>query len=299
MALTLKIDSSIRAKYYGGQRGTPKYLIYHYTANGTTASGKNATAKGNANYFKNSPRAASAHYCVDNDKTVYNCVPDTNVGYSVGDKGTGKMKGKITNTNSISIEMVSRSTTPNPVVGKGHYYIPEETQANAIELGVYLMKKYNIPLENVYRHYDVTAKRCPEPMCYTAAGEANWKAFKKKLADAYNGKTSATPIKEVDDEVVEDRKIILLGKEVTVKGIMKEGSNYLAVRPIGEGLGLSVTSSGSTPIIDVGEVNVRVNGKDMKIKGFKGNGTNYCSIRQIAEALGKKVDWKDGKVVIE
>ena len=99
--------------------------------------------------------------------------------------------------------------------------------------------------------------------------------------------------------MVEDRKVILLGKEVTVKGIMKEGSNYLAVRPIGEGLGLSVSSSGSTPIIDVGEVAIRIDGKDMKIKGFKGNGTNYCSIREIAEALGKKVDWKDGKVVIE
>lgn len=292
MAFSLTINDSIKAKYYGGYRGTPKYLIFHYTANSTTKSGKSATAKANANYFNTTTRKASAHYVVDNGNIVYNCVPDTYTAYAVGDSSSGTMKGKITNTNSISIEMVSRSTVPSPAIGANQYYIPEQTLENAIELGVYLMKKYNIPISNVYRHYDVTAKVCPEPMCKTTTGETNWHNFKLKLEAAYLGK-------EVDDEVIEDRKIILLGKEYTVKGILKEGSNYLAVRPIGEGLGLSVSSSGSTPIIDVGEVTVHINGEDKKIKGFKGNGTNYCSIRQIAELLGKEVDWQDGKVMIK
>jgi len=27
------------------------------------------------------------------------------------------------------------------------------------------MKKYNVPISNIYRHYDITGKLCPRPFC--------------------------------------------------------------------------------------------------------------------------------------
>ena len=40
------------------------------------------------------------------------------------------------------------------------------------------MDKYNVPIENVIRHYDVTGKKCPEP--YVRSG-SKWRAFKDEV----------------------------------------------------------------------------------------------------------------------
>lgn len=47
----------------------------------------------------------------------------------------------------------------------------------AAELGRALMEKYNIPIERVVRHFDVTGKHCPAYMMNDAA----WIAFKERL----------------------------------------------------------------------------------------------------------------------
>ena len=161
----LKIDTSYRAKHYGG-KNTPKYIVVHYTAN----SGTTATAKSNANYFANTDREASAHYIVDEGDTVYCCVPPTNAAWAVGDSGKGRLKGIVTNFNSISVETVSHSNAYG-------YYIPDKTIANAVELIRSLMREYGIPISNVVRHYDITGKLCPKP--YIENSE--WDGFIEKL----------------------------------------------------------------------------------------------------------------------
>ena len=283
------ISTQIKARWHGAKRSASKikYLGLHFTGNGGTT----ATAKANANYFATTNRKASAHYVVDEKPTIYNTVDPLVVAYAVGDSGKGKMKGIVTNTNSINIEMVSHSIAKNPQVGKDQYYIPQETLDRTIELCVYLMKRYNIPLSRVYRHHDVTGKLCPDNMCGTAKGEALWAEFKRKLGEALNGKKE-------DDEVVTDIKTNLLGKETTVKGIFKEGKNYLACDAFKE-MGLAVSSNGSEPVVNVQDVTVVIDGQEKTIRGFNGNGTNYCSIRQIAEILGKEVGWEDGKITIK
>ena len=62
----------------------------------------------------------------------------------------------------------------------GQYYINEQTQRTAIVLVRRLMEKYNIPLENVIRHYDVTGKLCPEPF---VRNQVQWLDFKQKLTE--------------------------------------------------------------------------------------------------------------------
>lgn len=172
------INTSYKAKYYGSQRTTSniKYIVIHYTAN----SGTTATAKSNANYFATTTREASAHYVVDENSIIYQCVPDNYVAWSVGDtqaytNGGASMKGIILNSNSISIEMVSHSNS------SGNYYIPDSTLNNTAELVKTLMKTYGLSVNSVYRHYDVTGKLCPATHCKTTEGEANWVTFTKLL----------------------------------------------------------------------------------------------------------------------
>ena len=156
-------------KNYGGLRKVEaiKYLVYHYTANDGDSD------EANAKYFQG-VIGASAHYFTD-DNSITQSVPEANIAYSVGGgklngKG-GTLHGKVTNTNSISIELCDS-------VRNGKFDFTENTLAQAAELGRSIMKQYNIPIENVVRHYDVTGKICPRPF---VENEAAWQAFKARL----------------------------------------------------------------------------------------------------------------------
>lgn len=172
MSYTIK-EQLANSENYGGSRNASqiRYLVYHYTGN------DGDRAANNAKYFQNNIVKASAHYFVD-DTTVWRSVPDLKVAWSVGgskyanaDKtGGGTMYGVITNTNSISIEMCD-------TIRNGVYQASEATLANAAALGRALMEKYDIPIENVYRHFDVTGKRCPSYL----VNAQKWAEFKKRL----------------------------------------------------------------------------------------------------------------------
>ena len=105
-------------------------------------------------------------------------MPDLKVAWSVGgskyanaDKtGGGTMYGVISNTNSLSIEMCD-------TIRNGVYQASEATLSNAAALGRALMEKYGIPIENVYRHFDVTGKHCPSYL----VNAQKWAEFKKRL----------------------------------------------------------------------------------------------------------------------
>ena len=83
------------------------------------------------------------------------------------------MYGKITNTNSISIEMCSSNGE-----------ILEATLQNAVRLGKELMQKYHIPLSNVYRHFDVNGKHCPGWDGWYGKDSAKWNEFRSRLSGA-------------------------------------------------------------------------------------------------------------------
>lgn len=154
------------SNYSKGRHTTIKYLVLHYTAN------NGDTALSNCKYFSSANRNASAHYFVD-EKGIYRSVRDMNVAWHCGSTNGYKHK-YCRNTNSIGIEMCSRKDK------NGKFYIKEETIVNAIELTKYLMEKYDIQVENVIRHYDVTGKMCPKPF---VEDEKLWLDFKDRLED--------------------------------------------------------------------------------------------------------------------
>ena len=154
------------SNYSKGRHTAIKYLVLHYTAN------NGDTAFSNCKYFSGANRNASAHYFVD-EKGIYRSVRDMNVAWHCGSMNGYKHK-YCRNTNSIGIEMCSR------IDSNGKFYIKEKTIANAIELTKFLMEKYDIKVENVIRHYDVTGKICPEPL---VRDEKLWLAFKDRLEE--------------------------------------------------------------------------------------------------------------------
>lgn len=58
-----------------------------------------------------------------------------------------------------------------------NYYFTTKTLNNAIRLNLYLMQKYNIPIDRVIRHYDVNGKECPGVIGWNGKCDADWKHF--------------------------------------------------------------------------------------------------------------------------
>lgn len=172
MGYTLKEMLAATGNYGSTRKAEQiRYIVIHYTGN------DGDTAANNAAYYQRSVVESSAHYFVD-DSTVWRSVPDLVTAWAVGGKkyascastGGGSMNGIVTNTNSISIELCD-------TVRDGTYRATEATLGNAAALVVELMKQYNIPLENMVRHFDVTGKLCPSYM----VDADKWAEFKERV----------------------------------------------------------------------------------------------------------------------
>lgn len=145
-----------------------KYIVIHYV-------GGVSSAANNANYFYAADRSASANYFVD-ETSIWQVVEDFNAAWHCGDKiqdSSYHPYYKIcTNQNSIGIEMCCKKDN------YGNWYIEEDTIKNTIDLTKYLMEKYQISIDCVIRHRDVSGKVCPEPF---VRNEALWIDFKDRL----------------------------------------------------------------------------------------------------------------------
>ena len=149
--------------YRAGRSRPVRYIVIHYTAN------NGDTAAGNATYFALEALKLSAHYFVD-EREVWQSVKEGDTAYHCGAKTYKHPQCR--NDNSIGIELCSRMD------GAGRYYFMGATVERAAALARELMAKYNIPIERVLRHYDVTGKNCPAPMVQQPA---RWVDFKKRL----------------------------------------------------------------------------------------------------------------------
>ena len=88
-------------------------------------------------------------------------VGDSKNKYSKG----GSLYGKATNRNTISIEICSTcspaTSTNVSSANNTAWSFTDAALNNAAKLAKIIMKKYNIPLDRVVRHYDISGKLCP------------------------------------------------------------------------------------------------------------------------------------------
>lgn len=155
-----------------------KYIVVHYT-------GAPGSAANNATYFSTGYRGASAHYFVGYSGEVWQSVSDSLAAWSVGGNkypGTagGSVYGKCTNYNSINIEMCVRTSGSRSDTSKD-WYFENATINSTVKLVQELMKKYNVPLSRVVRHYDVVGKYCPNPFVLND-DPVTWSSFKSMVA---------------------------------------------------------------------------------------------------------------------
>lgn len=138
-----------------------RYLVVHYT-------GAPGTARNNGAYFASrGDIGASAHYFVD-ARDIVQSVPDSGRAWHCG--AASYRHPECRNDNSIGVELCCDQDAA------GRWRFDPATVANAVLLIRALMAQYNIDIDHIVRHYDVTGKICPEPFVRDAAAWAELKA---------------------------------------------------------------------------------------------------------------------------
>lgn len=134
-----------------------KDIFIHYTANPGTS------AEQNRSYFENlgttGETSASAHFVIGYDGEIIQCIPLDEIGYAV----------KSRNYDSVSIECCYTDES-------GHF--TQATYTSLLHLTSWLMGKYNLSPDDVYRHYDEGGKKCPK---YYVDNPDAWTNFKVDL----------------------------------------------------------------------------------------------------------------------
>lgn len=176
-----------------------EYIVIHYTAGTSSAAGKAATT---AKYFANETTKASADFIVD-DETVIQYNPDIDNRYTWHCGGSklktqgGQYFNKCTNKNSIGIEICSNNVHKKVLNANDEsWYFTDESVANAVELVRELLRQYNVPSENVIRHYDVTGKLCPGIYGWNidSGDDSEWEDFKNRIAPRIDVVSEETPV---------------------------------------------------------------------------------------------------------
>ena len=199
-----------------------RYIVLHYTAGTRSLKG---SARNVASMFRNGSVGGSADFIVDDEEIVqYNGDIAHRACWSVGGKKYssmttnegGRYYGICTNSNSINIEMCSNKVnTKNLGANDTDWYLTEATINNAVELTKYLMKQYNIPVENVIMHHHITGKVCPNPWCVTQTRLSN--DFKNRLG-----------------EQIMKQNVKINGKVKSLNTINKDGYTYIKVRDLSD-----------------------------------------------------------------
>ena len=140
---------------------TPKYISVHNTAN-------DASAMSEISYMLGNNKEVSFHYAVDDYRVVQGIEENRNAWHS-GDGGNGTGNRK-----SIGIEICYSKSG-------GDRFIKSEQ--NAVELIVYLLKKYNWGIDRVKKHQDWSKKYCPHRTL-----DMGWSRFIKMIEDKLNPK---------------------------------------------------------------------------------------------------------------
>lgn len=162
----------------------PCFIVIHETDN--TSRGAGAKKHGEAH--KNRNLKTSVHYYVD-DTYIVQTLDHGDAAWAVGTKyGTPLVPG-VHNKNTINIEICV-----NP---DSNY---EKARLKCVELVKYLMKKTNISVDHVIRHYDAKKKYCPRKML---DNPALWEDFKKRIREKDTGgksevKTMVTYLGDAD-----------------------------------------------------------------------------------------------------
>lgn len=159
----------------GEKQGIIVNIVVHWVGNA------GSSAIGNRNYFNSLATShktyASSHYIIGLNGEIIRCIPEDEVAFHAGSYSM--------NRKSIGIE-----TCHPDWEGKFN----KITYNSLVELCVDICRRYNLGIDAIIRHYDVTGKECPR---YYVRNESEWIKFKNDVANNLGQATTNVAVPEV------------------------------------------------------------------------------------------------------
>lgn len=150
-------------------------IVIHYTANPGTS------AQNNRDFFQSlsvtGEKSVSSHFVVGIQGEIIQCIPCNEIAYASNQR----------NADTISIECCIPDET-----GK----FTDSTYDSVVHLTAWLMGRYDLEIDDVIRHYDVTGKNCPK---YFVEYPLEWDKFKNNISsfiESYGTRKTAEDAKE-------------------------------------------------------------------------------------------------------
>ena len=135
-----------------------KGVVIHYTANPGT------TAQENRNYFEGlkdtGATYASSHFVIGLEGEIIQCLPSSEISYA----------SNFRNSDTLSIECCHPDDS-------GQF--TDATYEALVQLTAWLCENFQVPADQVIRHYDVTGKECPK---YFVDHPDAWEQFRQDTA---------------------------------------------------------------------------------------------------------------------
>lgn len=196
-----------------GGSNTKNTITIHSTAN------PKSTAQNERKWLDNptNTRIASWHYVVGEGEVIQ-AIPDGETAYHCGNS-TG-------NVYSLGIEIVESGDRSLVLL-------------TAAEFVADKLKELKLTPDALRQHFNWSGKNCPRILRDKTyiQGNMDWEWFVKVVKMFYNG------------EIVEYAKMKVNGKYLLVRRILKDGTNYIAIRDIAETLGFDISNEGNVAVL--------------------------------------------------
>ena len=170
-----------KTKSRWGYRGHKQieWIIVHYTGD----YGSQGRAQKTADAMQTWKRTTSTHYLVGDDD-IYQVVEDRHAAWHCPYEKSNKCLAS--NTCALGVDLVEhKRNSRSKSVKDRDWYFTDKVIEDGAQLVAELADKYNIPMDHIVRHFDVTGKWCPRPFVGSdinevtgETGEFAWEKFK-------------------------------------------------------------------------------------------------------------------------
>ena len=149
------------------------------------------------------------HFYVSKSGQCYQAAKVTDKIWHVGRGGYEYIHPTARNYNTIGIECATYTKSGRNDDDET-WFFTEATQEACAKLAAWIMNTYNIPMDHLLRHGDITTKNCPSPYKRDAGKGTNWTwaQFRAKVAE-YLGDTDEA---SQDEDLTQTQRLIKQGQ---------------------------------------------------------------------------------------
>ncbi|MBC2077697.1 SH3 domain-containing protein [Listeria booriae] len=221
----------------GTKLGKVKGVVIHWYGN------PKSRAQANRNYWNSLKDGrgvyASAHYCIDEDGSVVQALPESELAYQVGSP-KGYTQNALNKLSSYPNNCVIGIENAHPDTA-GKFYDKDYT--TCIELAADILKRNGLTHNDLWRHSDIVGKAYKDCPRYYTNNESEWIVLKEAVRLKMAGGTASKPANPTYTVPPFSQAIGSIQTKMEMNLRKGPGVNYAVTKVVKKGTGLSAFES--------------------------------------------------------